>query len=154
MSLALAVVIMRSSRCQAVRCESPPSVNQSAGLTSVNPYALQAAMQPQTNAINIVSFLIIEFLRKGRANWQFALSSQKIALEETGQTASLPYFRAAIFILPGVSTRHEASSKDARFFIASERRPTADVAVGRAKVRVIGDVEEIRPKLQIEHGLS
>src|SRR5215470_18882914 len=34
MSLALAVVIMRSSRCQAVRCESPPSVNQSAGLPS------------------------------------------------------------------------------------------------------------------------
>jgi hypothetical protein len=111
-------------------------------------------MQPQTIAINIVSFRIIEFLRKGRANWQFALSSQKIALKETGQTASLPYLRAAIFILPGVSTRHEGSSKDARLFIVSERRPTADVAVGPAKVRVIGDVEEIRQKLQIEHGLS
>jgi len=110
-------------------------------------------MQPQTIVINIVSFRIIEFLRKGRANWQFALSSQKIALKETGQTASLPYLRAAIFILPGVSTRHEGSSKDAPFY-RFRASPTADVAVGRAKVRVIGDVEEIRPKLQIEHGLS
>src|SRR5262249_11705839 len=110
MSLTLAAVIMRSSRCQAVRCESPPSVSQSAGLSSVNPYALQAAMQPQTIAIIIVSFRIIEFLRK--------------------------------------SVRSPALRRD------YEPRFSFFQVVGLIKVRVIGDVEEIRPKLQIEHGLS
>src|SRR5262245_16846293 len=45
---------------------------------------------------------------KGRANWQFAWSSRKAASKESRQTASLPYPRAAIFILSGRrSLRHE-----------------------------------------------
>src|SRR5262245_57115631 len=36
---------------------------------------------------------------KGRANWQFARSSRKAAPKESRQTASLPYPRAAIFII-------------------------------------------------------
>src|SRR5262245_50462686 len=42
----------------------------------------------------------------GRANWQFAWSSRKAASKESRQTASLPYPRAAIFILSG---RRDAS---------------------------------------------
>jgi hypothetical protein len=45
--------------------------------------------------------LIVYLLGKGRANWQFALSSRKAASKESRQTASLPYPRAAIFILSG-----------------------------------------------------
>jgi hypothetical protein len=37
----------------------------------------------------------------GGANWEFAWFSRKIALKESMQTASLPYTRAAIFILSG-----------------------------------------------------
>jgi hypothetical protein len=38
---------------------------------------------------------------KGRANWQFAWFPRKTASMESRQTASLPYTRAAIFILSG-----------------------------------------------------
>src|SRR4030095_15752071 len=38
-------------------------------------------------------------LRKGRANRQFAQSSRKAASKESRQTASLPYSRAALFIV-------------------------------------------------------
>src|SRR5262249_29190547 len=38
---------------------------------------------------------------KGRANWQFARVSRKTASKESRQTASLPYPRAALFILSG-----------------------------------------------------
>jgi hypothetical protein len=40
-------------------------------------------------------------LGKGRAKWPFAWFSRKIALKESGQTPSLPYPRAAIFIVSG-----------------------------------------------------
>src|SRR5262245_46937194 len=63
MLLTLAVVRMRSSRCQAVRCGSPPSVSQSAVLPSVSPCAPQAAMQLHAIALNIASFRIkVEFV--------------------------------------------------------------------------------------------
>jgi len=44
---------------------------------------------------------------KGRANWQFALAPSMRAFEETGQTASLPYISAVIFILSARRLQHE-----------------------------------------------
>jgi hypothetical protein len=85
-------------------------------------------MQPQTIAINIVSFRIIEFLRK---------------------SARSPAFR------PQEPDAHPF--RDAkRFRLKAGLRTALSLfqGVGGAKVRVIGDVEEIRPKLQTEHGLS
>src|SRR5215813_10422218 len=59
--LTLAVVRICSSCCQAVRRGLPPSVSQSAVLSSkVSPSALRAAMHPQVIANSFVSFRIIE----------------------------------------------------------------------------------------------
>src|SRR5262245_49935721 len=45
----------------------------------------------------------------GRANWQFAWFTRKIASKESRQTASLPYPSAAIFIL---SARRRSDMND------------------------------------------
>src|SRR5262245_11863290 len=46
-------------------------------------------------------------LKKGRVNWQFACFSRRTALKESGQTACLPYLRAATLVISGRGCRRE-----------------------------------------------
>src|SRR5262245_30747282 len=73
-------------------------------------------------SLSIIGFISFPPIENGRANWQFARFSRKVASKESRQTASLPYPRAAIFIFCasqcdmlnscGKSTRRRAEDCD------------------------------------------
>src|SRR5215510_14291697 len=109
--------LRQSSIVRLTTATSAPASANACAMTRPRPFdpPVTRAMWP-SNRKSSITFLcepfgmsiFVHLLRKGRANWQFAQSSPKAASKESRQTASLPYPRAAIFIVSGRrSLRHE-----------------------------------------------